>query len=180
MHPRARAREIGYLPQEPQIAWDLSVRNLVSLGRLAHGDAQSAPVDAALEAMGLEEFANRPVSTLSGGERARALLARVLAGEPRFILADEPFASLDLAFQASLARHLRVQAHDHGRGVVVVVHDLTLAHNLADRVILLDDGALHADGPPEQALSPDNLRDVFGVDARWLGEPGGYVLFPLG
>ena len=81
LHPRERAREVGYLPQEPQIAWDLSARNLVSLGRLAHGDARREPVDAALAAMGLEALADRPVSTLSGGERARALLARVLAGE---------------------------------------------------------------------------------------------------
>jgi len=175
MHPRHRAQQIGYLPQEPQIAWDLSVRNLVSLGRLAHGDARREPVDAALGAMGLDDFAERPVSTLSGGERARVLLARVLAGEPRFILADEPFASLDLAYQASLARHLRAQAAG-GKGVVVVVHDLALAHNLADRVLLLHRGMLYADGPPADALSPDNLRAVFGVEARWLGEPGARVL----
>lgn len=176
MHPKARAREVGYLPQEPQIAWDLSARNLVWLGRLAHGDARREPVDAALAAMGLEALADRPVSTLSGGERARVLLARVLAGEPRCILADEPFASLDLAYQASLAQHLRTQAHEHGRAVVVVVHGLSLAHNLADRVLLLKDGMLHAEGPPEYALSQENLRAVFGVEACWLGEPGAKVL----
>ena len=175
MHPRKRAQAVGYLPQEPQVAWDLSVRNLVALGRLAHRDARAAPIERALAALGLEDFADRPVSTLSGGERARALLARVLAGEPRFILADEPFASLDLAYQASLVRHLRAQAAE-GRGVVVVVHDLSLAHNLADRVILLKDGAIHADGAAHDALSPANLRDVFGIEARWLGEPGARVL----
>ena len=78
MHARTRAQMIGYLPQEPQIAWDLSVRNLVALGRLAHGSARNdtwqGPVEAALSALGLERFAQRPVSTLSGGERARALL----------------------------------------------------------------------------------------------------------
>ena len=176
IHPRVRARALGYLPQEPQVAWDLSVRNLVSLGRLAHGDTHAEPVEAALEAMDLHDFAQRPVSTLSGGERARALLARVLAGEPRFILADEPFASLDLGYQSALARHLRAQASEHGRGVVVVVHDLSLAHNLADRVILLNEGALHAEGAPADALSPGNLRDVFGIEARWLGDLGAQVL----
>ena len=175
MHLRKRAQAIGYLPQEPQIAWDLSVRNLVALGRLAHGDAHAVPIDRATAAMGLDAFADRPVSTLSGGERARALLARVLAGEPRFILADEPFASLDLAYQAGLARHLRTQA-DAGRGVVVVAHDLGLAHNLADRVLLLREGLLHVDALPADALSPENLRDVFGVEARWLGDPGARVL----
>ena len=179
MTPKARARAIGYLPQEPQIAWDLSVRNLVSLGRLAHGDRRPEPVEAALTAMGLEDFADRPVSTLSGGERSRVLLARVLAGEPRFILADEPFASLDLAYQASLARHLRAQA-EQGRGVVVVVHDLSLAHNLADRVVLLKGGVLLADGPPEDALSPANVHAAFGIEANWLGEPGARVLSVTG
>ncbi|MBD58934.1 MAG: ferrichrome ABC transporter ATP-binding protein [Citromicrobium sp.] len=176
MHPRTRARSLGYLPQEPKIAWDLSVRNLVSLGRLAHGDAREEPVEAALAAMGLEGFANRPVSTLSGGERARALLARVIAGEPRFILADEPFAALDLAYQASLARHLRVQAEERGRGVAVVVHDLTLAHRLADRVVLLHEGALYAQGTPEEVLAPGNLHAVFGIEAEWLGDARARVL----
>ena len=176
MHPRTRARAIGYLPQEPKIAWDLSVRNIVSLGRLPHGDGRDEPVDAALAAMGLEDFANRPVSTLSGGERARALLARVLAGEPRFVLADEPFASLDLAYQASLARYLRTQADEGGRGVLVVIHDLSLAHNLADRVILLDQGRVLAEGKPSDALSSANLEAAFGIEARWLGESGARVL----
>lgn len=176
MHPRTRAKAIGYLPQEPKIAWDLSVRNIVSLGRLAHGDAREEPVDAALAAMGLEEFATRPVSTLSGGERARTLLARVLAGEPRFVLADEPFASLDLAYQASLARHLRGQADEGGRGVLVVIHDLSLAHNLADRVILLNEGRVVAEGAPDDALSSANLYATFGIEAHWLGEPGARVL----
>ena len=175
MPARARARAIGYLPQEPQIAWDLSVRNLVSLGRLPHGDLRAEPVEAAMAAMALDEFADRPVSTLSGGERARALLARVLAGEPRAILADEPFAALDLAHQASLARLLRTQA-DNGRAVVVVVHDLALAHNLADRVILLKEGGLLAEGAPPEALSTANLHAAFGIEAHWLGEPGAWVL----
>tara|TARA_B100000678_G_scaffold239019_1_gene209306 strand:- start:541 stop:1302 length:762 start_codon:yes stop_codon:yes gene_type:complete len=179
MHARTRAQMIGYLPQEPQIAWDLSVRNLVALGRLAHGSARGEgwqrSVDAALFALGLESFAERPVSTLSGGERARALLARVLAGEPRFILADEPFASLDLAHQAALAQHLRAQA-EAGRGVVVVVHDLGLAHNIAERVVLLKKGRILADGPPDEALSPAMLHEAFGIEGHWLGEPGARVL----
>ena len=176
LHPRERAKAIGYLPQEPQIAWDMSVRNLVSLGRLAHRDARQEPIEAAVAAMGLEALSDRPVSTLSGGERARVLLARVLAGEPRFILADEPFASLDLAYQASLARHLRAQASGSSRGVVVVVHDLTLAHNLADRVLLLDEGRVVADDPPAMALAPANLARVFGIEGHWLGDPGARVL----
>ena len=173
--PRERARAIGYLPQDGEIAWDLSVRNLVAIGRLPHGDGGEAQIDAALAALDLETFSARPVSTLSGGEKARALLARVLAGEPRWILADEPLAALDLGHQLALVSHLRRAAHD-GAGVVLVLHDLALAMNHADRVLVLDQGRLVADGAPEQALHPALIEGVWGVSARWLGEPGARAL----
>jgi iron complex transport system ATP-binding protein len=141
---RERARRIGYLPQVGEIAWDLSVEGLAALGRLPHGDRGEAQVAAALAAVDLTGFARRPVSTLSGGERARALLARVLAGEPHWILADEPLAALDLAHQLALLAHLRVAA-DAGAGVVLVLHDLALAMNHADRVLVLERGALRGE-----------------------------------
>jgi iron complex transport system ATP-binding protein len=172
---RERARRIGYLPQVGEIAWDLSVAALVALGRLPHGDRGEAQVAAALAAVDLTHFADRSVSTLSGGERARALLARVLAGEPGWILADEPFAALDLAHQLALLARLR-DAAKQGAGVVLVLHDLALAMNHADRVLVLADGALAADGPPEQALVETTIAQVWGVTARWLGEPGGRAL----
>jgi len=172
---RERARRIGYLPQTGEIAWDLSVGALASLGRLPHGDRGQAQVAAALAALDLTQFAARPVSTLSGGERARALLARVLAGEPEWILADEPLAALDLAHQLALLARLR-DAAGQGAGVVLVLHDLALAMNHADRVLVLADGALAADGPPEQALAETTIADVWDVSARWLGEPGGRAL----
>src|SRR5690606_30920127 len=149
---RERARRIGYLPQGGEIAWDLSVAALAALGRLPHGDRGEAQVAAALAAVDLAALADRPVSTLSGGERARALLARVLAGEPRWILADEPLAALDLAHQLALLAHLRTAA-ERGAGVVLVLHDLALAMNHADRVVVLDRGRVAAGGPPEAALS---------------------------
>jgi len=175
VHPKERARCIGYLPQDGEIAWDVSVRNLIELGRLAHGDTESAAVDAAIEALDLGGLANRPVSQLSGGERARALLARVLAGEPRWILADEPLAALDLAHQQALISHLRSQAND-GKGVVVVLHDLALARNHADRVLVLDNGRLAFDGAPGSALSAEQIRRVWGVEATWLEQDGDYAL----
>lgn len=173
--PRARARAIGYLPQTGEVAWDVAVRSLVALGRLPHRDARAEPVAAALAALDLSGLADRPVSRLSGGERARALLARVMAGEPRWILADEPLAALDLAHQLSLLGHLRAEA-GKGTGVVLVLHDLALAMNHADRVLVLDHGTLAADGPPEQALSAEMIARVWGVPARWLGEPGARAL----
>ena len=172
---RERARRIGYLPQVGEIAWDLSVGGLAALGRLPHADRGEAQVAAALAAVGLSDFAGRPVSTLSGGERARALLARVLAGEPEWILADEPLAALDLAHQLALLAHLRAAA-GQGAGVVLVLHDLALAMNHADRVLVLDRGTLAAEGPPGEALSAATIARVWGVPARWLGEPGARAL----
>jgi len=179
MPPRERARAIGYLPQAGEVAWDVSVANLVALGRLPHGDAGKFAVASAMAATAMSDFAARPVSTLSGGEKARALLARVLAGEPRWILADEPLAALDLAHQLGLLKVLRAQAN-RGVGVVLVVHDLALAMNHADRVLVLDEGRLKADSAPEEALSLDIINDVWGVKARWLGEPGQRALVTEG
>lgn len=173
--PRERARAIGYLPQNSEVAWDVAVETLVALGRLPHGDRGRAEIDAAIEALSLDAFRHRPVSSLSGGEKARVLLARVLAGTPRWILADEPLAALDLAHQAALIGHLKRSASD-GAGVVIVVHDLASAMNNADRVIVLDEGALAADAAPAEALSSETIARVWGVDARWLGNPGQHAL----
>ncbi|MCP9222901.1 ABC transporter ATP-binding protein [Erythrobacter sp. LQ02-29] len=178
LHPRARAQAIGYLPQQPQVAWDVAVRRLVALGRLPHGDRGDAIVAEIMRRLDLTDFADRPISTLSGGERARVLLARVLAGTPRWILADEPLAALDLAHQRTILRHLRRAARD-GAGVVMVVHDLAQAMNHADRVVVLDRGSLAADGPPEEALHRDLVEQVWSIRAQWIGEQGRRALITL-
>jgi len=179
MHPRRRAQLIGYLPQEAEVAWDVAVESLVRLGRMPHRDdlgvSGKAAVEAAIAALDLGTLRQRPVSYLSGGEKARALLARVLAGEPQWILADEPFAALDLAHQRGLLRHLRTVAQA-GAGVVLVVHDLATAMNHADRVLVLHEGSLLADGAPQQALTPAIIAQGWGVAARWIGEPGAFAL----
>ena len=176
LSPKARARAIGYLPQTPEIAWDVSVMTLVSLGRIPwRGAGDTAAIDEALAAMDLEALRHRPVSRLSGGERARALMARVLAGRPRWLLADEPLANLDLAHSARLVAEFRAQAAG-GAGVVLVLHDLAQAMNHADRVLVLEGGKLVADGPPGEVLSEALIARVWGVQARWLGEPGGMAL----
>ncbi|MEZ5682100.1 MAG: ABC transporter ATP-binding protein [Erythrobacter sp.] len=175
LHPRERSQQIGYLPQAHEIAWDVPVRSLVELGRMPHGDGLSEPVDAALAALDIGHLATRRAQSLSGGETARVLLARVLAGEPRWILADEPLAALDIAHQLALLRHLRAAA-DEGAGVVLVLHDLAHAMNHANRVVVLDEGYAVADGLPEEALKPSKIAEVWGVDCRWIEDAGRQAL----
>jgi iron complex transport system ATP-binding protein len=183
---RSRARRIGYLPQSPEIAWDVTVETLVALGRLPWQGAalhrphatpaeDRAAIEAALATMDLAALRHRPVSRLSGGERARALTARVLAGAPQWLLADEPLANLDLAHAATLLARLRAEAAE-GRGVVVILHDLAAAMNHADRVVVLQAGRVAADGPPPESLTPETLARVWNVKARWLGEDGARAL----
>lgn len=170
-----RAKAIGYLPQSAEVAWDVSAQTLVALGRIpwrgAPAGETSDAIERAIVTMDIEDLRNRPVSRLSGGERARVLMARVLAGQPRWILADEPLANLDLAHAAALVARFREQAA-LGTGVVLVLHDLAQAMNHADEVLVLADGKVAARGTPEQALSEAVIARVWGVKARWLGEPG--------
>ena len=178
-------RTIGYLPQGGQVHWPLSVRALVTLGRLPHAhrfaraSAQDeAAVHRAMTACDVTHLADRPVTALSGGERARALLARALAGDAKILLADEPFAQLDPNHQLHAMEVLQSTAQA-GALVVVVLHDLSIAARHCSRVILMSEGRIDADGPPADILSSENLRKTFGVDA-YIGEHGGApVILPL-
>jgi iron complex transport system ATP-binding protein len=172
-----RARRIAFLPQIPEIAWAVDVATLVSLGRIPFqgvtSDAEDrAAIASAMERTHVTQWSDRTVTTLSGGERARVLLARILAGESDWILADEPFTGLDPSHQFEAAELLRSVA-DQGCGVVLTIHDLTLAARIADRVVILDDGRIVADGAPRDALTPKILREVYAVDAQWLTDPAG-------
>jgi iron complex transport system ATP-binding protein len=128
-------------------------------------------VQRAMEVTGTERFAERIVETLSGGERARVLIARALAGEPDWLLADEPLAGLDPGHQLDAAALFR-QVAGEGRGVVVTLHDLPMAARLADRVIVLAAGRVLADGPPAAALTPAVLAGAYGIEARWIEGAG--------
>ncbi len=182
---RDRARRIGYLPQNPEIAWRLDVRTVVRLGRTAHrgvfgetpDDARA--VDRALALTRMTAFARRDITTLSGGERARVLIARALAGEPDWLLADEPLTGLDPRHQLDVAQTLRAFA-DSGGGVAVTLHDLSFAAQAADRVVVMAEGAVIADGAPAEALSPEILARAYGVDARWVPGARGPLLDILG
>jgi iron complex transport system ATP-binding protein len=169
---RARAKRFGYLPQGHVVHWPLPARDIVALGRYPHGvtdPAQLSLRDAevvlrAMQATDVVEFADRRVTELSGGERSRVALARVLAVEAPVILADEPTASLDPRHQIDVMKNLRTAA-DSDVLVIVVTHDLGLAARFADHVLVLSEGKLVSQGAPAQALSEQVMGEVFRISA---------------
>ncbi len=169
---RERARRFAYLPQGHIVHWPLPARDIVALGRYPHGatdPARLTPKDTeavlrAMQATDVVEFSERRVTELSGGERSRVALARVLAVEAPVILADEPTASLDPRHQFDVMKSLRATA-DKGVLVIVVTHDLGLAARFADTVLVLSDGRLVSQGAPAEALSEKIMGDVFRISA---------------
>ncbi|MVT65921.1 ATP-binding cassette domain-containing protein [Bradyrhizobium pachyrhizi] len=169
---RERAKRFAYLPQGHMVHWPLPARDIVALGRYPHGATDPARLSQtdmeavlrAMQAVDVTEFSDRRVTELSGGERSRVALARVLAVEAPVILADEPTASLDPRHQIDVMQKLRNVA-DTGVLVIVVTHDLGLAARFADHVLVLSEGRLAAQGAPVDALSEAVLASVFRVSA---------------
>ena len=180
---RDLARHIGLLPQGGDVHWDVDVATLVALGRYPHrarwGEtgADRRAVARAMEATDTARFASRTMAALSGGERARVLMARVLAGEPQWLLADEPLANLDPAHQLETLACLRDVARG-GAGVIVVLHDLGHALRVADEILLLRDGEAIAQGAPDVVLTPERIAATYGVAAEIGTTPSGerYIL----
>ena len=173
-----RAREVAYLAQATPASWPLSVRELVALGRLphlGHPDAHrdECAVSEALARTSMTALEERLVTELSGGEYARAQLARALCVEAPILLVDEPIAQLDPFHQLQIMDLLHRHARD-GHLVVAVLHDLALAARYCDRLILLDQGRLVADGPPRSVLTRERLHAVYQIEAiveQREGEP---------
>lgn len=180
----ALARRVAFLAQGGEAPPALSVEALVGLGRLPHrrpfteaGDAERQAIARALSLCDVSGFAGRAVGTLSGGERRRVLLARALAVEAPYLLADEPLAGLDPQHQLDTLQLLRRISGD-GTGVVVVLHDLTLAARFCDRLLLLDHGRRIADGSPADVLDNIRLAQVFGIQALRGSHAGEPFLLP--
>jgi len=173
---RERAARAAYLPQERRIAWNLPALEVAALGApFLAADDSLARGRGALEEVEAGHLADRGVAEMSGGERARVLLARALATDAGALMVDEPIAGLDPEAQLMVLERLRARA-GAGQAVLASLHDLPLAARFADRVIVLDGGAVAADGPPLAALTPDVLREVFGLAARWVEGPDGPLL----
>lgn len=185
LRPSVLARRIAYLPQGQELHWPLSVERLVSLGRLPHlapfsriGAADTAAIEAALAETDTAALRDRIATELSGGERARVMLARALATGAPALIADEPLASLDPGHQIEVMDLLRGRARA-GALVVVVLHDLSIAARFCDRLVLLDHGRIAADGDAASVLSDALLARVYGITA-WRGaDAGGALLVPL-
>lgn len=172
---RALARRRAYLPQGARAEWPISVERLVMLGLTpslpAFGGLPEAcrpALDRAIAACDLEARRDQPVTTLSGGELGRAMLARALVGDPEILIVDEPMAGLDPRHVLDSMERLHALARA-GRLVIVSVHDLTLAARYSDRLLALHEGRLAADGPTHEILSSELLRQIFGVEARIRG-----------
>jgi iron complex transport system ATP-binding protein len=169
-----RARRLAYLPQSGAPYWNISTRELVGLGRLPwRGTAQDAAVAAALTATNTLQFADRLVNTLSGGERARVMLARVLAGESEWIFADEPLANLDPRHQRDVMLHLKSAAHDEGKGVIAVVHELSAAAEIADDVLIVKNGRVIG-----TTLNAETLEAAFDMPFDLIPHGNGIAVLP--
>lgn len=175
---RAVARRLGVLPQSPNAPDGLSVRELVGLGRFPYqtlirqwSRTDEAAVNRAMEAADVEQFADRPVDALSGGQRQRCWIAMVLAQETQWLLLDEPTTFLDLKVQIDLMELLESLCHEHGRTLLVVLHDLNLAAAYADELVLMREGRIRYRGAPLDVFNAPALADVFGLRAQVMVDP---------
>ena len=169
LSPRERARQVAYVPQRSDLRSALSVRDVVALGRYAHGAGlfgrsagDDAAVQSALEAMELTAYAERAFTALSMGEAQRVLIARALATEAPIILLDEPTAALDIRQSLATMKLLRALAA-RGLTLIAVLHELAAIHDYADRALLLDDGRMAKVGAAKDVVAPGPVREVYGV-----------------
>ncbi|GAA2177071.1 ABC transporter ATP-binding protein [Leucobacter tardus] len=183
------ARTLGLLPQSPIAPEGITVTDLVGRGRTPHQKPLSrwsqhdyAAVASALDATGIADLADRPVDELSGGQRQRVWIAMALAQETDILLLDEPTTFLDVAHQVEVLDLLVDLNRDRGTTVVMVLHDLNLAARYSDTLVAVRAGQLHACGAPNEIVTPDLVREVFGLDSQIITDPvsGSPIVTPIG
>ncbi|HUP44437.1 MAG TPA: ABC transporter ATP-binding protein [Thermoanaerobaculia bacterium] len=179
------ARQVGYLPQEPDATFSMRAIDIVVTGRAPfltrfawEGESDYAAAAGALAMCDASHLGERYLDEMSGGERKRVFLARVLAGNPRLILLDEPLAALDLAHVQQFSKLLRQIVDRTGATVIFASHDLNWAAAYSDRMLVMRDGALAADLPPAELMQPDRIRDLFGFDAHAVTTSGHTWIVP--
>ena len=177
MQRKAFARIVGMLQQHPSAPEGLTAAELVARGRYPHrglfggfGAADAEAVDMALAATGMTELADQPIGELSGGQRQRVWIGMALAQQPRILMLDEPTSFLDLTHQLEVLELLKDRQRA-GTTIVAVLHDLTLAARFADTVVVMTDGAIVRQGTPSEVLTPETLREAFGLDAIVIDDP---------
>lgn len=184
LSPAERARQAAWMPQSREIAWPVSVEDVVMLGRMPHmtgrrlSEADRDRTEAALTWMELTAMRHRAATQLSGGEQARVLIARALAQDTPLLMADEPVAGLDPAHQISTMQTFAGLAQS-GKSVLVSLHDLSLAARHCSRIVMLGEGRVIADGPPAEVLTPERLAHVFHITAWYRNTEDGPIYQPL-
>ncbi len=183
--PRERARRIGYVPQSASFPPGMTLLDYVLLGRTPHlrplgveSNSDIAIARDALRSLDLCSLAGRSVLTLSGGEAQRATLARAVAQQPDILLLDEPTSALDLGHQQEVLELVDGLRRDGGLTVIATMHDLSLAGEFADRLLLLHEGEILADGPPDEVLRPDVLATTYGREVEVLHHDGRLIVLP--
>ncbi len=173
-----RARLVAVVPQDPQLPLSFRVIDLVLMGRNPHlkllqsegqGDLEIA--SRAMNLTNVEHLADRTLDTLSGGERQRAVVAMALAQEAPLLLMDEPTSSLDLSHQTRVLDMVVGVQEKRGGAVLIAMHDLTLAAQYCDRVVMLSHGTVYAEGPPQHVLTAENVGAVYGTEVFVMSHP---------
>ncbi|MCH4034229.1 MAG: ABC transporter ATP-binding protein [Lachnospiraceae bacterium] len=172
------ARIIGMLPQSPEVPEGISVTDLVSRGRFPYrqflkplSEEDRRAVSEAIEEMHIEDLADRNVDELSGGQRQRVWIALALAQETDILFLDEPTTYLDVAYQVEILEIVRQICRKKGITVVMVLHDINLSARYADYMVAMKKGSIQAQGTPEQIITEQNLREVFGLSAKVMTDP---------
>jgi iron complex transport system ATP-binding protein len=186
MNERARALKVSLVPQHPVVPSGMSVYDYVGLGRVAHhglfhsaSDGDRQIIESVLERLSLAEFRDRDVATLSGGERQRMVLARALTQSTKVIVLDEPITGLDLRHQMDMLELMKKEVHECGLTVIATLHDLTLAGQFADRLVLLDHGEVVLDGTAPVVIRSAELAEHYGMNLRVVDVDGADVVVPV-